>query len=186
MRRSSLAMIKRIFDVTISTFAALLSIPLMLAIGLLIKLESTGPAIISTQRVGKHGQHFAHYRFRTMAGSPPQKTRFGRFIGNLSLDDIPTLWNVIRGDMSLVGPRPEVPEKVDLDNPIWQKILSVRPGILGLGLVTFLDRYNQTPVTERIMPELYYVEHQSWWFDLQLILKSLYLWLKHGHLKGKV
>ena len=173
-------------DLTISTFAGLLSAPLALAIGLLIKLESPGPVIISRQRVGKNGQRFAHYRFGTMAGSPLQKTRFGRFIGNLSLDDIPTLWNVLRGDMSLVGPRPEVPEKVDLNNPIWQKILSVRPGIMGLGLVTFLDRYNQTPLTERIMPELYYVEHQSWWFDLKLILVSLYYWLRSGHLEGKV
>lgn len=179
-------MLKRTCDVVLSALVGLLCFPLALAIGLLIKLESPGPIIISTQRMGKDGQRFAHYRFRTMAGSPPQKTRFGRFFGNLSLDDIPTLWNVLRGDVSLVGPRPEVPEKVDLDNPMWRKVLSVRPGLVGLGLVTFLDRYNQTPVAERIQPEVYYVEHQSCWFDLQLILKSLYHWLRSGHLKGKV
>ena len=120
-----------------------------------------------------------------MAGNPLQKTRFGRFIGNRSLDDLPTLWNIVRGDMSLVGPRPEIPEKVDLSDANWHKVLSVRPGLSGLGLLTLRERYNQTSVQERLQPEVYYAEHSSFLFDLQLMLQTLYWWLRMGHVKGR-
>jgi lipopolysaccharide/colanic/teichoic acid biosynthesis glycosyltransferase len=106
--------------------------------------------------------------------TPLQKTRFGRLLGNLSLDDLPTLWNVIRGDMSLIGPRPEIPENVDLADATWQKALSVRPGLSGLALVTLCERYNETPVMERVQPEVYYAEHSSLLFDVQLMIKTLY------------
>lgn len=159
--------------------------PLMILIAIGIKLESPGAAIIGTQRVGKGFKVFAHYRFRTMAGTPLRKTRFGRFIGNLSLDDLPTFWNVVKGDMSLIGPRPEAPEKVDTNDLDWQRVLAIKPGLLGLGMLTFLEQYNQTSVKDRIQPELYYVEHQSLLFDLHILLKSLALWVRMGHLKGR-
>jgi lipopolysaccharide/colanic/teichoic acid biosynthesis glycosyltransferase len=113
-------------------------------------------------------------------------TRFGRSIGSLSLDEIPVLWNIFKGDLSLFGPRPEVPEKVDLSDPDWQKVLSVRPGLMGLGLLTFRERYNQTSVKERIQPEITYVEHQSLKLDMQIFTKTLFYWLRMGHIKGKV
>src|SRR2546426_11257512 len=118
-------MAKRTFYLIIASLgiAALMPLAFIIAIG--IKLDSPGPVIISTQRVGRGGKIFAHYRFRTMAGEPLRKTRFGRFIGNLSLDDIPTLWNVISGDLGLIGPRPETPDKVDLADADWQKVLLV-------------------------------------------------------------
>src|SRR5262249_52568156 len=119
---------KRILDLCVALGILVISLPLALIIAVGIRLDSPGPVIISTRRVGRGGQPFSHYRFRTMAGYPLQKTRFGRLIGNLSLDDLPTLWNVLRGDMSLIGPRPEIPEKVDLADANWQKVLSVRPG----------------------------------------------------------
>ena len=176
---------KRVLDILIALGILIVSSPLAIMIALGIKLDSPGPVIISTRRVGRDGRLFSHYRFRTMAGSPLQKTRFGRFIGNRSLDDLPTLWNVLRGDMSLIGPRPEVPEKVDLSDATWRKVLSVRPGLSGLGLLTLRKRYNQASVQERLQPEVYYAEHSSLLFDVQLILQTLYWWLRMGHLKGR-
>ena len=176
---------KRILDILIALGILIVSSPLAIMIALGTKLDSPGPVIISTRRVGRGGQLFSHYRFRTMAGSPSQKTRFGRFIGNRSLDDIPTLWNVLRGDMSLIGPRPEVPEKVDLSDATWRKVLSVRPGLSGLGLLTLREHYNQASVQERLQPEVYYAEHSSFLFDVQLMLQTMYWWLRMGHVKGR-
>jgi lipopolysaccharide/colanic/teichoic acid biosynthesis glycosyltransferase len=117
-------------------------------------------------------------------GSQLRKTAFGRAIGNLSLDDLPTLLNVLKGDMSIIGPRAEVPGKVYLDSIEWRKVLSVRPGLTGLGAITYLSAYNSTPVSELIGPEVYYVEHQSLLLDLR-ILGGTILWLaRTGHLKG--
>ena len=178
-------MAKRTFDLVIASLGMVALMPLALIIAIGIKLDSAGPVIISTRRVGRDGKIFPHHRFRTMAGEPLQKTRFGRLIGNLSLDDIPTLWNVMRGDLSLIGPRPETPDRVDLTDADWQKVLSVKPGLSGLGLLTFLDRYNQTSIKKRIQPDVYYAEHQSLLFDMQLMVRTLYWWLKTGHLKGR-
>lgn len=178
-------MFKRGFDLFVALMLGLLCLPLAGLIAAGVVLTSPGPPLISTRRVGRGGRMFNHFRFRTMAGQPLQKTRFGRLVGNLSLDDLPTLWNVIRGDMSLIGPRPEVPEKVDLADPDWQRILTVRPGLSGLGLLTYLDRYNQTSVKDRIQPEVYYAIHQSWRLDLALMATTLVMLLRMGHLKGR-
>lgn len=159
--------------------------PLALLVALALQLEGHGSVIIYTQRVGQFGAPFRHYRFRTMAGAPLKKTPLGRIIGNLSLDDLPTLWNIIRGDLSLVGPRPEVPEKVNLHDPAWQKVLSVKPGLISQALLSLREHYNTSSVQERLRPELEYVMQQSFWLDLQLILKTLYWWLRLGHIKGR-
>ena len=176
---------KRVLDILIALGILIVCSPLAIMIAIGTKLDSPGPVIVSTRRVGRGGRLFSHYRFRTMAGNPLQKTRFGRFIGNRSLDDIPTLWNIVRGDMSIIGPRPEIPENVDLSDPNWRKVLSVRPGLSGLGLLTLRERYNQTSVPERLQPEVYYAEHSSFLFDLQLMLQTLYWWLRMGHVKGR-
>lgn len=178
-------MFKRLGDVTVAGVCLFASLPLGLLIALGVRLDSPGSVIIATRRVGRGGRLFNHYRFRTMAGEPLVKTRFGRFIGNLSLDDLPTLWNVLRGDLSLIGPRPEVPEKVDLSDPDWQIALSVRPGLSGLGLLTYLDHYNQTSPKERLQPEVYYARHASWRLDLALMIGTVFHVLKMGHLKGR-
>ena len=150
-----------------------------------IWLTSGRPVIHATRRVGKGGRVFSHYRFRTAVGAPPVWTPLGRFIGNLSLDEIPSLWNVIRGDLTLVGPRPARVEEVQFDDPQWLKILTVRPGLLSPAGLTFLDRFNRMDVRERIGPDAAYVDHHSWRTDLRLILKALWLWIKMGHLKGR-
>ena len=199
---------KRIFDVVAALLGLVLLSPLLVAIALGVKLTSPGPIVISTLRVGRGGKLFRHYRFRTMEapapgaqggegrdniaggtsgarGSMPRKTRFGRIIGNLSLDDLPTLVNVLTGDMSIVGPRPEVPEKVDLRMEEWRTVLSVRPGLMGLGTLTYLSAYNSTPVSERIMPEVYYVKHCSLGLDAQIIARTIYWLARTGHVKGR-
>jgi lipopolysaccharide/colanic/teichoic acid biosynthesis glycosyltransferase len=178
-------MLKRTFDLIVASLCLVASLPVALIIAAGIKLSSPGPALYAARRVGKGGRVFAHYRFRTMAGEPPRLTRFGRVIGNLTLDEIPALWNIVRGDLSLIGPRPAKPEEVNLADADWQEVISVRPGLCGLGLLTFLDRYNQTPVKERIRPDVYYVEHHSWRLDIQLLIMTLYRLLRMGHLKGK-
>jgi lipopolysaccharide/colanic/teichoic acid biosynthesis glycosyltransferase len=183
---SSPNMIKRIVDLLVATTFLVTLLPVAVIIAIGSKLGSSGPAIYATGRVGKAGRIFAHYRFRTMAGRPPATTRFGRTIGDLTLDEIPGLWNVIRGDLSLIGPRAPKPEEVVRTETDWQKVLSIRPGLSGLGILTFLDVYNQTPVGERIKPDVYYVEHYSALLDIRLMAKTLYLLVKMGHLKGRL
>ena len=177
-------MLKRTFDLMVATMCLVISLPVALIIAALIKLSSPGPVLYATRRVGKDGRIFVHYRFRTMVGNPPQLTRFGRKIGNLTLDEIPALWNVIQGDLSLIGPRPAQPEEVNLADADWRKVISVRPGICSLGVLTFLDRYNQTPVEARMRPDAYYAEHRSWRLDIRLLLITLYRLVQMGHLKG--
>jgi lipopolysaccharide/colanic/teichoic acid biosynthesis glycosyltransferase len=179
-------MLKRAFDIVIALFLVVLSAPLALAIALVMKMERPGPIIHASQRMGRLGKPFSYYRFRTRVGTPSIYTRFGKFIGNLSLDEIPGFWNVLKGDLSLVGPRPELPVEVDLNDPDWQKVLSVRPGLTGLGLLTFMDKYNQTSVKERIQPEIRYVEHRSFLMDVRILAKTVYLLTRMGHLKGRL
>jgi lipopolysaccharide/colanic/teichoic acid biosynthesis glycosyltransferase len=178
-------MLKRACDLLFASFWGLLLLPLALLIALAIKLETPGPTIHATLRLGRYGKPFSYYRFRTRTGTPPQTTCLGRFIGNLSLDEIPVLWNIFKGDLSFVGPRPEVPEKVDLSDKDWQKVLSVRPGLMGLGLLTFRERYNQTNIKERLQPEINYVEHQSLRLDALILVKTVYFWARMGHIKGR-
>jgi lipopolysaccharide/colanic/teichoic acid biosynthesis glycosyltransferase len=178
-------MLKRTFDLFVASLFLVASLPVALVIAAGIKLSSQGPVLHLTHRVGKGGRFFAHYRFRTMTGTPPQLSRFGRMIGNLTLDEIPALWNIIRGDLSLIGPRPAKPEEVDLTDADWQKVVSVRPGVASLGMLTFLDHYNQTSVKERIQPDVYYVEHTSWRLDIRLLTIMLFRLLRMGHVKGR-
>lgn len=182
-------MLKRAFDLILAIILGIIFAPLALIIALVIQLESRGPLLYNSQRVGKGGKLFFYHRLRTAKGSPyktPWKhTRFGRFIGNLSLDEIPVLWNILKGEMSFVGPRAEKPEKVELTDPAWQKVLSVKPGLTGLGGLRFLDKYNQTSIRDRIQPEVYYAENRSFLLDVQILLKTLYFWVRMGHLKGR-
>jgi len=178
-------MAKRLFDSVVAGILAILVIPLAGVIACVIWLESGSPVLHCSLRVGRYGRPFHYVRFRTMAGHPAHRTRFGRFIGNLSLDELPVLWNILKGDLSFIGPRSEIPEKVDLDDPAWQTILTVRPGITGPGLLAYLDSYNETPVHERIQPDLFYARHGSLGFDIRIMGMTIYYWVRMGHLKGR-
>lgn len=129
----------RSVDVALSFLGLVLSAPVLLILAAAIAMTSPGGVLFRQQRVGRYGKLFVLYKLRTMIASDtgPQVTsssdtritRIGRFLRGAKLDELPTLWNVLKGDMALVGPRPEVPRYVKLEDPLWQTLLMVRPGI---------------------------------------------------------
>lgn len=185
--------VKRAIDVGLVLLAAPLILPLVLLIALLIRLDSSGPALFRQQRVGKHGKLFTCYKFRTMvvdaearkaelaalneADGPlfkirrdPRITRIGHFLRRSSLDEVPQIWNVLRGDMSLVGPRPGLPSEVACYEPWHRRRLEVTPGITGLWQV--LGRSNTT-FDEMVRLDIYYGENWSVGMDLRILLKTI-------------
>jgi lipopolysaccharide/colanic/teichoic acid biosynthesis glycosyltransferase len=190
-------MLKRGFDLIAAGGALILLAPLLVIIAVLVKLDTPGPAFYLARRVGRGGRLFRMYKFRTMVVDAdrvgpgltyhhdPRVTRVGRFLRRARLDELPQLVNVIRGEMSLVGPRPETPEYVDLSNPIWQRVLSIPPGIAGLTQITYASEASllrEATVSHdyltHILPgklalDLHYVETRSLQLDLQLLLRTL-------------
>ncbi|MDB4780330.1 sugar transferase [bacterium] len=142
--------IKRLSDIIISAVTLLALSPLLLLIGVIVRAESTGPAVYKQTRVGKSGRRFTLFKFRSMsvptAGSPDftpgqtaRVTRFGRILRKTKIDELPQLWNVLVGDMSIVGPRPEVPAWTKVHPERWEIVLSVRPGITDPASIVFRD-----------------------------------------------
>lgn len=141
----------RLFDILFSTIGLLLLSPLFLVIYIIIIIESKGGGFYSQTRVGKNGIPFAIYKFRSMrtdadkhglitvGGRDPRITRIGYYIRKYKIDELPQLWNVLVGDMSLVGPRPEVQKYVDLYTEEQRKVLSVRPGITDYASIEYVD-----------------------------------------------
>lgn len=192
-------MAKRIFDILASgTGLLILSVP-MLIISILIKLDSPGPVLFKQERIGKNKQPFRIYKFRTMhtnaeqqggqltVGRDPRITRVGHLLRKSKLDELPQLINVLKGDMSLVGPRPEVPKYVALYTPEQQRILSVRPGITDLASIEFRDEnellqnqqdpesyYINTIMPKKLELNQAYIARQSLAFDVYVIFKTLY------------
>jgi lipopolysaccharide/colanic/teichoic acid biosynthesis glycosyltransferase len=163
--------------------------PLMLLTAIAVKLESTGPAIYRQKRVGESGRVFLIYKFRSMradaeqAGQPvwardkdERVTRVGRFIRVTRLDELPQLWNVMRGDMSFVGPRPERPffvEQLAREIPFYMQRHAVKPGLTGWAQVKY--RYGSTieDAMEKLRYDLYYIKHLSVFFDLTIALDTV-------------
>jgi lipopolysaccharide/colanic/teichoic acid biosynthesis glycosyltransferase len=189
---------KRAFDVTTALLGLLLLSPLLLLIALWIKSDSPGPVIFRQKRVGRHALVFDIYKFRTMrphrpgaslltVGDDVRITRAGRFLRRYKLDKLPQLWNVIRGDMSLVGPRPELPRYVACYPPeVRTLVLSVRPGMTDWAAICFTDEsaiLARSPDPERayldaVMParlayNVRYVQEHGFWTDLRIILGTL-------------
>jgi lipopolysaccharide/colanic/teichoic acid biosynthesis glycosyltransferase len=137
---------KRVFDVVVALLGLTVSLPVFVLVPLAIKLDSRGPAFFIQPRLGRHGRVFSLYKFRTMFDAPrestqevlpgnPDVTALGRFLRRFKIDELPQLWNVLRGDMSIVGPRPALPRQArDLDE-IGRVRLEVRPGLTGLAQV---------------------------------------------------
>ncbi|GAB0147528.1 MAG: sugar transferase [Marichromatium sp.] len=174
---------KRLLDLTLAGAALLLLAPLMIAIALWIRRDSPGPVLFVQERVGKDGARFPMYKFRTMhldsprfAYSPtvsddPRITRAGRFLRRTSLDELPQLFNVLEGSMSLVGPRPEMPFIVEQEyEEIHRERLRVKPGITGVWQISG-DRDKQ--IHENISYDLFYVENRSLLLDAIILVRTL-------------
>lgn len=191
-------MAKRLFDITVSSIGLLVLSPLLLLIALWIKLNSKGPVFYRGVRVGRFGKPFRIFKFRTMVveaeklGGPstadddPRITRAGRFIRKYKLDELPQLINVLRGEMSIVGPRPEVQMYVDMFTEEEKAILSVRPGMTDWASLWDIDEgailagspdpektYMEKIRPEKIRLQLEYVKRHSFWVDMKIILKTL-------------
>ena len=180
------AVLKRLFDLVLSLVALLVLSPVMLAVALWVRLDSPGPVLYAQERVGMNGRRFRMHKFRTMRADAeregagwsrpgdPRRTRAGTLLRRLSLDELPQLWNVLVGHMSLVGPRPERPMYVDRFRetiPRYMLRHHVKAGITGWAQVNGLR--GDTPLERRIEYDLYYIRHWSPAFDLKILLLTL-------------
>lgn len=184
--------VKRLFDLSISTLSVLFLSPLILLISVLIKLDSAGAVIYYQERVGENGRVFHMYKFRTMVPEAdhrlrevtkinsrgqilfkrpddPRVTRIGRVLRRTSIDELPQLFNVIKGDMSLVGPRPELPWLVERYEPWQRKRFAVPQGMTGWWQV---NGRSDKPMHLHTEDDLYYVQNYSLWMDLYILLKT--------------
>jgi lipopolysaccharide/colanic/teichoic acid biosynthesis glycosyltransferase len=181
---------KRLFDIAGAATALLLLSPLLLVTALAVALDSGWPVLFRQTRIGCHGQPFGMLKFRSMVKNAaaigpyftitadPRITRVGRFIRRTSLDELPQLINVLRGDMSLVGPRPDVPAQQTLYTPAdWAARCSVRPGITGLAQALY--RSDSTEA-QRLAADLRYAREASLWLDLKICWWTLRRLAGHG------
>lgn len=187
--------LKRFIDVVGSLFGLILLSPIIILVGILIKLESKGPIIFSQKRVGLNGKKFNMYKLRSMVSNAeelkeklsdknemsgpmfkmkddPRITKVGKFIRKTSIDELPQLFNVLKGDMSLVGPRPSLPKEVKEFEPWMLKRLDVKPGItcywqvMGRSSIGF---------EEWMKLDIKYVDERSFWLDIKLIFKTFFV-----------
>ena len=190
-------MIKRLFDIVASGCGLLALSPMLLIVALWVKLDSKGPIFYRQVRVGKHNKDFRIFKFRSMrvgadkgslvtiGGRDPRVTRSGYFIRKYKLDELPQLINVFVGDMSLVGPRPEVRHYVDYWTPQQMRVLDGRPGITDPASIKFRDEnelmeqaddpedyYIHIIMQEKIRLYLEYVDNASFWYDIKLIFQT--------------
>ena len=172
----------RAADVLGASLGLVLASPVLAAAALAIKLEDGGPVLYRQQRVGYRSEDFDLLKLRTMvvgaetqgAGfavnrGDPRITRTGRFLRRLSLDELPQLWNVVRGDMSLIGPRPTLRYQVEQYTPRQRRRLDVKPGLTGWAQV---NGRTKLPWDERIELDVWYVEHRSPRLDLRILLRT--------------
>jgi lipopolysaccharide/colanic/teichoic acid biosynthesis glycosyltransferase len=188
--------VKRLIDLFIGGVGAVISAPIVALLALAIRLETAGHPIYRQTRVGKDGRLFEIYKLRTMvrgaeftgAGLAIQEgddriTRIGSLLRRYSLDELPNLWNVLRGEMSIVGPRPTVQVQVEQYTPRQRRRLEVKPGITGWAQV---NGRASLPWSERIELDIWYVEHQSLALDLRILARTIGLVMTgHGLYKGE-
>jgi exopolysaccharide biosynthesis polyprenyl glycosylphosphotransferase len=181
--------VKRMLDLSFSIILAIVSAPLMALTAIAIRLDSPGPMLYSQERVGENGAVFKIYKFRSMrtdaemAGKPiwardndDRITRVGRFARKTRLDELPQLWNVMRGDMSFVGPRPERPFFVDQlaqEIPFYLQRHAVKPGLTGWAQVKYQYGSTVEDAMEKLRYDLYYIKHLSIIFDLTIVLDTV-------------
>ncbi|MGL5593475.1 MAG: sugar transferase [Cetobacterium sp.] len=190
---------KRLFDIVASLVGLIVFAPIMLIIAAIVKVTSPGPILFSQKRLTKAMREFSIYKFRSMVsnelrekntvqikGSSSEITPIGKFMRKTKLDELPQFWNILKGDMSFIGPRPELPRRLKYYNERQKEIFSVRSGISSPASIVFSDEeylMNQVKdpekfYIEQIMPykielNLYYIEHQSFFYDIWLIIATL-------------
>jgi len=186
--------VNRALDVAGSAVGLVVSGPFLAAAALAIKLDDGGPVLYRQRRVGHHGEEFDLLKLRTMvvgaekqgAGwavnrGDPRITRAGRLLRRLSLDELPQFWNVLRGDMSLIGPRPTLSYQVEQYTPRQRRRLEVKPGLTGWAQI---HGRAALPWDERIELDVWYVENRSPWLDLKILVRTP-LALFRGTYKGE-
>jgi lipopolysaccharide/colanic/teichoic acid biosynthesis glycosyltransferase len=195
---------KRIFDIVGSLVGLLILSPVLLLFGLLIKTRMPGSVFFSQQRVGRHGKLFSLVKFRTMRQEPPgghitikgdnRITPMGVILRRYKLDELPELWNVLKGDMSFVGPRPDVPGYADRLTGRERRILDVRPGITSPASMKYMNEeeilalqpdpvhYNDHVIyPDKVRINLEYIQRRNFWLDLKIIIYTVF----HQKLKEK-
>jgi lipopolysaccharide/colanic/teichoic acid biosynthesis glycosyltransferase len=189
-------MVKRIFDITVALIGLIILAPIFVVIAILIKLDSPGPVFFKGKRVGQYGKTFYILKFRSMVPDAPQMgpditckddpriTRIGRFLRKTKLDELPSLVNVLKGEMSLVGPRPESPSWVECYTDRHRAVLTAKPGITGLAQIKYrneealLKSANLETEYPRIMNDklnidLGYMESRSFLLDVRVLLETI-------------
>ena len=180
---------KRLFDLVCVFFASIVFSPFILAVYIAIKLDDGGPAIFKQERIGRGGKPFMLYKFRSMrvnaekdgkpqlwAGEEDERlTKVGKFIRNHHLDELPQFWNILKGDMSFVGYRPERQyfiDKIMAENPDYEKLYAMRPGVFSEA--TLYNGYTDTmeKMLRRLEMDLDYMKRQSVWLDIVIIFKT--------------
>jgi lipopolysaccharide/colanic/teichoic acid biosynthesis glycosyltransferase len=192
-------MMKRLFDFVFSLLGLTVLSPLLAVIAIFIKIDSKGSVFFRQERIGRHFKPFRIYKFRTMISDSSQQgpsvtvagdrrvTRMGRFLRKTKIDELPQLINVLKGEMSFVGPRPEVGKYVELFKSDYQKLLSVRPGITDPASIYYADEegvlsrsadwereYSSKILPEKIKFASQYVDNHNLLLDLKLILKTIF------------
>jgi lipopolysaccharide/colanic/teichoic acid biosynthesis glycosyltransferase len=203
--------LKRFFDIVVASIGILIASPLMLLIAILIKMESRGPVLYRCARVGRYGKHFGMLKFRTMVDNADsidlklcgerdvRVTPFGTLLRRTKLNELPQLFNVLLGDMSLVGPRPEDPKFVGHYKEKWNVVLSVRPGVAGINQVLHRNEEDlfppgadrETYYLEHILPDkldrdIEYIARQTVWSDIALLTKALIATLFEGGIVSRL
>lgn len=179
--------LKRVFDVTMSILVAAIGAPVFMVVAVLVKLSSPGPVFFVQDRVGRDGSTFRMYKFRTMAGKPDASmlawtqseeariTKIGRFLRDYGLDELPQVLNILRGDMSIVGPRPPLPMQAEQYTDFQKMMFSMRPGVISLADV---KGRRSIPMEERIEWHVWYVQNWSMRLDLEILWKTLFIVLR--------
>jgi undecaprenyl phosphate N,N'-diacetylbacillosamine 1-phosphate transferase len=176
---------KRIFDLILSLIALPFWFIILILVALIIYFQDKGPIFYNAPRLGKNGEIFKMYKFRSMkvnapdirnedgstfnSEDDPRLTKIGKFIRKTSLDETPQLLNIIKGDMSIIGPRPDLPEHRELYEENEERKLEVRPGVSGYNQAYFR---NTVPWKERIQHDIYYIDHLSLWLDIKIFFKT--------------
>jgi lipopolysaccharide/colanic/teichoic acid biosynthesis glycosyltransferase len=190
-------LLKRLFDILTSFLGLLILWPVLLVVAVLIKIKMPGGPVFFTQkRVGRHGRLFTMVKFRTMSNDhggstvsvkgESRITPLGATLRKYKLDELPELWNALKGDMSFVGPRPDVPGYADMLTGEERKILELRPGITGPASLKYKNeeeilakqddpiRYNNEVIyPDKVRINLNYIKHQSFWLDIKIIIYTL-------------